>query len=52
MEIGRETPDSARCARLLEEGWDVVAVGLGRLAQALSIRVSLTLRRPVGTCDD
>lgn len=52
MEIGRETPDSAVCARLLEEGWGVVMAGLGRLGRALSIRVSLTLRRPVGTCDD
>ncbi|HEY8106617.1 MAG TPA: hypothetical protein VIE46_10945 [Gemmatimonadales bacterium] len=52
MEIGRETPDSAVCARLLEEGWAVVMAALGRLGRAMSLRVSPTLRRPVRTCDD
>jgi hypothetical protein len=52
MEIGRETPDSAVCARLLEEGWAVVVAGLRRLGRPLIVRVNLALRRPVGTCDD
>ncbi len=52
MEIGRETPDSAVCARLLEEGWRVATAGLGRLGGALSLRVSLTPRSTVRTCDD
>jgi hypothetical protein len=52
MEIGRETPDSAVCARLLEEGWRVVMAGLGRLGRAASRRVNLTPPSPVQTCDD
>lgn len=52
MEIGRETPDSAVCARLLEEGWQVAMAGLRRLGLALSLRVNLTPRSPVQTCDD
>jgi hypothetical protein len=52
MEIGRETPDSAVCARLLEEGWGVVGEGLGRLGRAIRLRMSLALRRAVRPLDD
>lgn len=52
MEIGRETPDSAACVRLLEEGSQMVASALRRLRDALADRVSVGLRPPVRPCDD
>jgi hypothetical protein len=52
MEIGRETPESAVCARLLEEGCAVVLEGLGGLRRAIGLRMGLALRTPVRPLDD
>jgi hypothetical protein len=36
MEIGRETPDSATCTRVLEEALDTMAHGLRVVRQSLA----------------
>ena len=52
MEIGRETPESAVGARLLEEGWAVIALGLRRLGRMIGLRIRRTLPEPVRPLDD
>ena len=52
MEIGRETPDAAACARFLEEGFRVVAVGLKRLGRQLATRLNPVPGKPLPSHDD
>jgi hypothetical protein len=52
MEIGRETPEAAVCARLLEEGSRVVAEGLRRLGLRLAAGLKPAPRKPLASLDD
>lgn len=52
MEIGRETPEAAVCARLLEEGSRVVAEGLRRLGLRLAAGLKPATRKPLASLDD
>ena len=52
MEIGRETPEAAVCARLLEEGGRVVAEGLRRIGLRLVAGLKPAPRKPLAALDD
>ena len=52
MEIGREIPEAAVCARLLEGGGRVVADGLRRLGLRLRAGLKPAPRQPLASLDD